>query len=330
MIRILAAILTAVAFSSAATAQVTAAIDQEHPALRSEAVVTGDVVRIGDLVDHAGIIAKVPIFRAPDPGSTGTVSVDAVLEALRQHALIGLDTGGISEIVVTRLSRPIAATEIEARIARALAAQYGLGQVDDITLIFDREPRTINIDATAKGDLRVDTLSYDARSGRFDAMLDIPGSANRARLRLSGRAAVTVETITLARAVSRGEVIKQDDLVVQRRPRAETGNGIVTDIKQAVGLAARTTLQADRPLRASELMKPETIQRNEQVTLVYEVPGLTLTVRGKALEGGAEGDVITVLNEQTKRPVQGVVAGPGRVVVGGSQRLAANTQTRSP
>ncbi len=74
-------------------------------------------------------------------------------------------------------------------------------------------------------------------------------------------------------------------------------------------------------------MKPELVQRNETVTLVYQVPGITLTVRGKAVEGGAEGDVIAVLNEQSKRTVQGVVAGPGRVIIStGTPRLAANLQ----
>jgi len=73
-------------------------------------------------------------------------------------------------------------------------------------------------------------------------------------------------------------------------------------------------------------MKPEVVQRNDAVTLIYEVPGIVLTVRGKAAEAGAEGDVINVLNEQSKRTVQGTVAGPGRVVInnGGSPRLAAN------
>jgi flagella basal body P-ring formation protein FlgA len=57
------------------------------------------------------------------------------------------------------------------------------------------------------------------------------------------------------------------------------------------------------------------VQRNEIVTVIYEVPGITLTVRGKANEGGAEGDVIEVLNVQSKRNVHGVVTGPGRVLV---------------
>ncbi len=62
-------------------------------------------------------------------------------------------------------------------------------------------------------------------------------------------------------------------------------------------------------------MKPPVVLRNETVTLIYQVPGITLTVRGKAAEGGAEGDVISVLNEQSKRTLQGVVTGPGRVIV---------------
>ena len=96
-------------------------------------------------------------------------------------------------------------------------------------------------------------------------------------------------------------------------------------VREVVGLAARANLRTGQPLRAAELMKPELVQRNETVTLIYEVPGITLTVRGKATEGGAEGDVISVLNEQSKRTVQGIIVGPGRVVIStGSPRLAAN------
>jgi flagella basal body P-ring formation protein FlgA len=55
------------------------------------------------------------------------------------------------------------------------------------------------------------------------------------------------------------------------------------------------------------------VHRDDNVTLVYEVPGIMLTTRGKALEAGAEGDVINVLNVQSKRTVQGTVTGPNRV-----------------
>jgi len=303
-----------------------AAADQERPRLKGEATVSGDIVRIGDLIEHAGIVAKVPIFRAPDLGSTGTVSAASVIAAVRSHALIGLDTGDVSEVVVTRASRTIAAKDIEDRVREALSAQYALGPTQDIAVNFDRELRAVHVETTAKGGPRVAYLSYDARGGRFDVTLDLPtGAMTRGALRLSGRAAATVEVVTLARPLERGELIKSADLLLERRPRAEIGRDIVRDAGQAVGLAARNGLPAGRPLRLADLMKPELVQRNETVTLVYEVPGITLTVRGKATEGGAEGDVILVLNEQSKRTVQGVVAGPGRVTVGtGAPRLAAN------
>jgi flagella basal body P-ring formation protein FlgA len=304
----------------------TAAAEQERPKLKPQAIVTGSIVRVGDLVENAGIIAKVPIFRAPDLGATGTVSADAVVEAVRNYALVGLDTGDLSEVVVTRASRTIPAKDIEASVAHALSAQYALGSAKDIVVNFDRELRSVQVETTAKGEPRVAFLNYDSRGGRFEVMLDMPtGATSRGTLRLAGRAAATVEVVTLARQVERGEIFKSADVVIERRPRAEIGRDIVTDRDQAIGFAARAALAPGRPLRVADLMKPELVQRHETVTLVYEVPGITLTVRGKAAEGGAESDVISVLNEQSKRTVQGVVVGPGRVIVStGSPRLATN------
>jgi len=323
MIRTLALICAALlTFTASAVAQT------DRPMLKSEATVTGDLVRIGDLIANAGIVANVPIFRAPDLGSTGTVPVGAVLEAVRGHALIGLDTAGLNEVTVTRASRSIPVKDIEDVVADALSRQFALGQPNNIAVNFERELRAIQVEPSAKGEPRVARITYDARNGRFEATVDIPTGANtsnRGLLRLSGRATATTEIVTLVRPLDRGTLVKSADLVVERRPRAEVGPDVVTDPAQVIGLAARSALQTGRPLRSADLMKPELVQRNETVTLIYEVPGIVLTVRGKATESGAEGDVINVLNEQSKRMVQGVVSGPGRVTVSaGLPRLAAN------
>jgi flagella basal body P-ring formation protein FlgA len=57
------------------------------------------------------------------------------------------------------------------------------------------------------------------------------------------------------------------------------------------------------------------VQRDQTVTLVYESAGLYLTIRGKALDNGTEGDVVSVLNLQSKRTVSGTVVGRGQVAV---------------
>jgi flagella basal body P-ring formation protein FlgA len=324
MIRTLAAACAALLLLGAAASAQSVA---NHPKLKPAATVTGGLVRIGDLVENAGVVADVPIFRSPDLGTTGTVSADAVVEAVRAHALKGLDTAGLSEVAVTRASRTFKPEDIEQRIARALAAKFTLGAPKDIALEFDGDLRPLHVEPSAKGEPRVERVSYDARSGRFYATLAVPsGPASRFSLKLTGRATAMLDVATVAASVARGATLKDADIVMERRPRAQLGRDVITERGKAVGMAARAGLEPGRPLRAGELMKPLVVMRNEQVTLVYRIPGIMLTVRGKATEGGAVGDVITVLNEQSKRMIQGEVVGPGHVVVNTRARhLAANT-----
>ena len=322
-----AALVALAALAGSAAAETSANITEPaRPVLKAEATVTGGIVRVGDLVANAGIIANVAIFRAPDLGQTGTVPAEAVVEAVRAHALIGLDTAGISEVVVTRASRAIPVTAIETSVARALSVRFNLGDIKDIKVNFERDPRVIYVEPSANGDPRVAQINFDQRSGRFDATLEVPtGPGRRGLLRLNGRATVTANVLVLSRTIARGALIKNGDLVTERRPRAQLDRDTIIDRAHAIGLAARTTLRSGQPLLSTDLMKPELVQRNETVTLVYRVPGITLTVRGKAIESGTKDDVISVLNEQSKRTIQGVVVGPGRVVIStGSPQLAAN------
>jgi len=297
-----------------------------RPVLKAHATVSGEVVKIGDLVDNAGIVAKVAIFRAPDLGSTGTVPTDAIVQAVSRHALIGLDTAGITDVTVTRPARTIPAKEIEEAVAQALSDQYQLGAAKDVSVAFDGILSAIYVEPSALGDPRVARIAYDARSTRFDATLDLPtGSSTRGTLHLMGRARATVAVVTIAHAMERGAVLKSADVVIERRPRAELGRDVLTDLDRAIGLAARNSLQAGQVVRAADLAKPEVVQRNDIVTLTYAMPGILLTIRGKALDSGAEGDTISLVNEQSKRTLQAVVTGPGRAMISSdTPRLAAN------
>jgi flagella basal body P-ring formation protein FlgA len=330
MIRtIVVSFAVAIALTSSAMAQV---LPQEiaRPKLRAEAVVAGDLVRIGDLIDNAGVVANVPIFRAPDLGTTGTVSAIAIVEAVRAHALIGLDTGGIDKVTVTHASRTIAPKDVEDCIAQALARQFNLGTPADVSLSIDGGLRPLQVDQKAAGELQVAHISYERYGGRFQATVEVPtGPSTRSALRVSGRASATVEVAAVTHPIERGAILRDGDVILERHPRAQVrNNDAITDRARAIGLAARSDLQPGQPLRKAQLMRPELVKRNEHVTLVYEAPGITLTVRGKATESGAEGDVISVLNEQSKRTLQGTVVGPGRVVV--SSGLSHLADSRAP
>jgi flagellar basal body P-ring formation protein FlgA len=57
------------------------------------------------------------------------------------------------------------------------------------------------------------------------------------------------------------------------------------------------------------------VQRDSNVTLIYQTDGIYLTIRGKAIDNGAEGDVVNVLNLQSNRTIAGVVIGRDQVKV---------------
>ena len=177
------ALIALTALVVSANAQVAGKSTPARPALKPEAIVTGDIVRIGDLIENAGIVSSVPIFRAPDLGHTGTISADSVLEAVRSHALIGLDTDGIREIVVRRASRIIQATDVEDVVAQALSTRFDLGPSKDIVVNLSRELKAVYVEPSAQGSPRIAHIDFDARSGRFDATLEIPASGSRSSSR---------------------------------------------------------------------------------------------------------------------------------------------------
>ena len=122
------------------------------------------------------------------------------------------------------------------------------------------------------------------------------------------------EVLLESYSVERSEVLKSSDVIAQKRPRAEVGSDAAIR-HLAVGMQMRKQLRAGQPLRVSDLAKPDLVQRDDNVTLIYESTGLYLTVRGKAIDGGTEGDVVSVLNLQSKRTVSGVVIGRGQVAI---------------
>mgnify|MGYP002652345369 CR=1 FL=1 len=84
----------------------------------------------------------------------------------------------------------------------------------------------------------------------------------------------------------------------------------------APGEVAQRTLGAGSMLRAGDTAPPEVVLRGETVTIVYETPGVSLSMRGQANESGRLGATVSVLNVASKKALQATVIGPGRVSVG--------------
>src|SRR5258707_8141967 len=148
MIRIATALVLLLALGHEAVADPESkTLESKTPRLRELVTVTSEIVRIGDLIENAGMAGNVPVFRAPDLGQTGAVLVQRVTDALRPYDLTDIDTDGLSEVVVTRLSRVITSKDIAERIARAVSGQLGYGDAQNISIMVDRDIRVMHVEA---------------------------------------------------------------------------------------------------------------------------------------------------------------------------------------
>ena len=125
-------------------------------------------------------------------------------------------------------------------------------------------------------------------------------------------ASAMADSVVATRTIRAQSVIAAQDVAMV--PADITG--ALTATEAAVGLEAKVTLFAGRPVRAADLAAPALIQRNQVVPVVYQVAGLTIRTDGRALERGGAGAVIKVMNLSSHLTVQGAISPDGSVRVG--------------
>ena len=101
------------------------------------------------------------------------------------------------------------------------------------------------------------------------------------------------------------------DIEVGVKIDGDKGKSVTT----ILGEVAQNTLMAGTVLRVTDTAPPELVARGETVTIVYETPSISLSMRGLSNDSGRMGAVVNVVNVASKKILQATVIGPGRVSV---------------
>lgn len=303
-----------------------------EPVLREQIKVYSALVTLGDLFQNAGPASTAPVFRAPDLGTQGVVAATRVATAARQHGLYWANPGGVQQITVERPSRVITLEEVRKLIAERAARDLGAARAAELTVTLDLRQREFHVDPRVDAPLTVKRFHLRPETGQFDARIGFTNPKLRERDHsVRGRVQETLEVPVPIRAIARGDIIRDADIKLMRLPTRQLRAGVVMDLKDIADMAAKRRLQADEPVRRSDIEPPKLVTRNTQVTIVYQVPGLSLRALGRAQADGAYGDTVSVLNTRSNRVLQAVVNGPGTVAVGppGSPSPASRATARA-
>ena len=91
--------------------------------------------------------------------------------------------------------------------------------------------------------------------------------------------------------------------------------GALSDPAAAIGLEAKITIYAGRPITASDVGAAALVERNQTVSLIYRSGGLSILTEGRALSRGKAGDAIKVMNLSSHTTVTGTIGSDGTVSV---------------
>lgn len=326
------ALAAAVALSILTSAGTPAAAEPAKPApavLRSSAVISGPVLRLGDLFLNVGDKADQRIADSPPPGTSLVLDAGVLARLARAYGLAWQPSSPQDRLVVERPSRVVEGEEVD-RLLRAALAEKGIEVASLVIELNGAPPRLVIAADAAAG---VEGLNYQPTTRRFTATIGVrsgDGAASAAtpgasggpsvatsspRLLLSGVLSQSVDVPVLARRVQPGEIIGERDVQWLRANDRRLPANAVLDATMLIGNTVRRPITAGSPVPYADLRRPVAVSKGALVTLVVSGPFLQLTTRGRALHDAAVGDPLRVVNESSHGIVEGVVAANGQVIV---------------
>lgn len=290
------------------------------PVLKSDVEVSSAIVTVGDMFADAGDNAARPLFRAPAPGTAGTVNLDAVRTAAARAGITEFDNPGLLDVRVARTGVLIDQKLVRQLIADELSRREILNEGMSIEIWTNDLPAALYAEKSAEP-ASLELLTYYPGGENFQARIRVAG--RQQAVQITGRLDLLIEAPHLVTALPQGRIIGPDD--VEMRPvqlRYADTTGIPT-LDQVIGKELRLPSRAGMMLKPSDLEVPQLIARNQDVVIYYRKGSLTLTVKGRALNAAAHGETVQVMNLMSKKVVSGIATAAGTVEIGASARAEA-------
>ena len=281
--------------------------------LKPDVLLDDAVVRLSDLFEPLAPVPDRAIARAPAPGKSVELSARWLATVARSHGIAWRPATRYERAVVTRRSATIEAPAIKAALRDALS---DAGVHGDISIMLDNPELALHLPVDSAAGLGLTGLAYNPSSGRFRAQAVASAEGGPvAKVTVTGRAAAMTEVPVPRRRILPGEIVRAGDLDWRSLPADRLAGDAVLDHNAIIGMSPRRALKAGEPVRGAILQEPVLVSKNALVTLRLATERMVLTAQGRALEPGARGEIVRVVNTKSRTVVSGVVLADGTIDV---------------
>lgn len=281
--------------------------------LKSEVVVEARVVTLGDLFAGAVAGGERPVVEAPAPGESYRLDANWLAQLAVALNLPWRPASSFDEVRVTRASLRIEPGVVQQAIESALAER---GLAGDIGIDIDGGIPALAVSLGGDPTVAVASLAYEPASGRFTAALVAPSIGRPEATRtVSGRAYALADVPVLSHRMAPGDTITDADLAWITIPADRIGSTVVIDAADLVGKTPRRPIRPETPIRMTDLATAVAVVKGSLIMIALETPNMQLSVQGRAMQNGAIGETIRVMNTMSNRTVEAVVISPTEVAV---------------
>ena len=289
-------------------------------ALHGDSEIRGLTVRLSDLFSGVPAIIDRDIAQAPQPGKVAVYDAHLLEKLAEKYRLDWHADSATDHVTLTSSSIRITSDDLRSAIIKEIEKTGVHGEIETN---FDNHALEINLPGDQRPDFVFNNFDYDPVSKRFRCEVVAGKGSSAVSLPVSGRANVKRRVPTLAHRLDAGSIIAMTDIDWITVPDDRVTANVITNADQLVGHELHHVIGDGDVIHVTDVIPARLVTRGSVVTLKVTTPFMQLTAQGRALQDGAEGDVVRVNNTQSNRMVEGVVTGPGEVSVHTGQKLAS-------
>lgn len=281
--------------------------------LKENSVVSGSTITLGDVFYDLPRDEDRVLGAAPGPGKDMVLNARTLLRIARAMDLPWRPVSAQDHIVIRSDATIIDEEMIVAHLQDALTAEGVYGAYE---LEIPVQYQQITLPASYDAMMDVARISYDQSTRRFNAVIAAPSIDNPVQqVQISGIVTPVIRVPVMIENIQNGRIIRESDIDYITIREQAFNQSTIADAQSLVGMTARRVLLAGRPIREADIIAPQIIARGETVTLALSVGSMSITTLAKALQNGAKGDIIRVVNTSSNKTMQARVVGAGSVVV---------------
>lgn len=275
---------------------------------KTESVIMHDQITLGDVFD--GVQNDADHYLAPAPAMGRSVTLDARdLSRISDAFHLGwTSSNGRESIVIRRASSEIDRHAIEKVLQDRLSEEMKGRKVE-----MELNDRTAGFRIAENADRTVEvvSLTVDALKGTFRATLSAAGVQKEVR----GRFYPITSLPVLKEPLRQGDVISAADIEYIDMRLSGVTSSMIVDARKLTGLTPRRGIAALKPITTGDVQMPTVVRKGDIVTMMLKSDVISLTAQGRAMENGAEGEAVTVMNLSSKQIVEATITGPQTVSV---------------